>query len=1015
MIPAKDINDVFPKFVPDQLLTSTDLNNLFNYLDEQQRMTRTNLIGIGIVCGLEVSKNSSGSSIIITKGCGVTSEGYIVAIEETIYTQFTVFNALQPRFYSGRFVDDTVSPAVQKFDLWELHQEAVVADSPGAPVPQPLEDISLDDKVVLLFVELLEANNKNCDPDNCDDKGINVKVTFRPLLIRKQDAGELNIISTDYVTAATFEVLKTIKMRRWNIPNTQPVTTEDIINSYKSILSPGFILNVKEDLTDAYNRFSVIIGTEFPSNPFVNLHNTFAFLSGSMSTAQLIHMQYYYDFFSDMLLAYDEFRQKGMAVLSACCPDASLFPRHLLLGELEPEPDVILLTYRNYFIYSPLFDKKEMLEELKSLFRRLTLLLDNLQIPPSGTDIKITPGEGGNIPLSGKTIPYYYRPLPLYQSWNFEKYSHGKANENLSYNASLYNVPATYENDHIINPLLYDLEPYNFLRVEGHIGKDYKTSLAKIQSEIVAKRLPFEVIALRTGDSTTGLKTVDDEGCDYNLEISYDIARREWEAVIGKTIEYLDDVWKNAIRIVNEARLRTFKIQLHKAKPFMVDDLPTFIGAYQDFMPIYEDIEARATGLRNEASTRMDDARVDKDLAEDLIDHFDDVIFSCKKGAFRALFQAYEGRTPEMLAKMLFYNYARNNPCLQHKAGVPMGGTFVLVYHFNDDDETPPSGPFVITGFVIDSEGVELPGVPVQIVGTTIATVTNAAGAFTITTQTLPVTLKANLFGVGTGEVVITSKTGLQVTIVVQNNNNSNAFANSAFDNIKNNIVIADFYLPYICCSDCAPVQIVIQEIPPEEPETATCALLKDIVDEFDGFQQKYDESAGRFREFFGEYDKIIAYFKELSLHVEDSIEDQISFFISSNVVDNLRNWLEGLTGVIMNRDLPELREMALALFRILSELSMYIACIQEDDIITEREGAISMVGILGNISEDLRKMLELKDNLTDSQNDELAALRTEVEREIKKINDNGEQQSKAIYLEFLTKILETLNEFNIE
>jgi hypothetical protein len=61
----------YPEFVPDQLLTSEHLNQLFGYLEEQGRLTRTNLIGIGIVCGLEVKTNAAGTQITITKGCGV--------------------------------------------------------------------------------------------------------------------------------------------------------------------------------------------------------------------------------------------------------------------------------------------------------------------------------------------------------------------------------------------------------------------------------------------------------------------------------------------------------------------------------------------------------------------------------------------------------------------------------------------------------------------------------------------------------------------------------------------------------------------------------------------------------------------------------------------------------------------------------------------------------------------------------------------------------------------------------
>jgi hypothetical protein len=172
----------FPEFVADQLLTSEHLNQVFNYLDEQERMTRTNLIGIGIVCGLEVKTNNAGTSVRITKGCGVTSEGYLVSMPETVYTEYRIFDPVKERYYD-KFVD--ISAKTKKFNLFELVQSAVFEDS------IELSGEFLKDKVVLIFVELLEEQNKNCDPNSCDDKGISVTATFRPLLVTKADAATL--------------------------------------------------------------------------------------------------------------------------------------------------------------------------------------------------------------------------------------------------------------------------------------------------------------------------------------------------------------------------------------------------------------------------------------------------------------------------------------------------------------------------------------------------------------------------------------------------------------------------------------------------------------------------------------------------------------------------------------------------------------------------------------------------------------------------------------------------------
>src|SRR5687768_5529006 len=91
----------FPKFVADQLLTSEDLNQLFGYLDEQNRMTRTNLIGIGIVCGLHLQVNNAKTQVTITKGCGVTSEGYLISVNTKSYTQYKKYKVDTAKIYDN--------------------------------------------------------------------------------------------------------------------------------------------------------------------------------------------------------------------------------------------------------------------------------------------------------------------------------------------------------------------------------------------------------------------------------------------------------------------------------------------------------------------------------------------------------------------------------------------------------------------------------------------------------------------------------------------------------------------------------------------------------------------------------------------------------------------------------------------------------------------------------------------------------------------------------------------------
>src|SRR5690606_1842210 len=79
MLPTK-LNH--PHFVPDQLLSADHLNQVFEFLDEQGRMTRTNLIGMGIVCGLEPSLSADGTENTLSAGVGITSHGHLISMPQ---------------------------------------------------------------------------------------------------------------------------------------------------------------------------------------------------------------------------------------------------------------------------------------------------------------------------------------------------------------------------------------------------------------------------------------------------------------------------------------------------------------------------------------------------------------------------------------------------------------------------------------------------------------------------------------------------------------------------------------------------------------------------------------------------------------------------------------------------------------------------------------------------------------------------------------------------------------------
>ena len=107
-----DITCGYSVFEKDQMLTHDQLNSVADYLDDQSRLTRISLSGVGIVCGLRVSRQ--GDRVTLTGGVGVTTDGDLLRLPgDTVYDRFRVYDATQPaysQFYAGGIIPGEMLP-----------------------------------------------------------------------------------------------------------------------------------------------------------------------------------------------------------------------------------------------------------------------------------------------------------------------------------------------------------------------------------------------------------------------------------------------------------------------------------------------------------------------------------------------------------------------------------------------------------------------------------------------------------------------------------------------------------------------------------------------------------------------------------------------------------------------------------------------------------------------------------------------------------------------------------------
>ncbi|MCX6218600.1 hypothetical protein [Spirosoma sp.] len=904
----------YPVFEANQVLTNEHLNQLFIYLDEQERLTRANLIGIGIVCGFDLSYDEVSKTIRLSKGCGITSEGYLMVQQqdtELVSYRKVTEDLAYPLFKNTNPVD--LDPALNtQYDLWELFPK----DEPNV---EPLESPAnfLKDKALVLFLELKNTKLRNCGPINCDDKGAEVNISVRPMLIQqkylikliaKENQLNTTVTATELETALLARLnLPDLRLPRYDVPNTSPATSQDVLTAFQAIFKTDKVVTTfSKALAAAYTAFKPVLQT-IP-DPSVGFNAKFSFLEQvPANTGQVRFLQYYYDFFDDLIRGYDEFCLKGLELMCACCPPEGLFPRHLMVGLFYPAANAGV--YRHGFKPSSAVSGcEEREEELRLLFRRLATMIERFTPTPplpvlstssaTDTQIRITPSKLSDAPLSEKAIPYYYQQTgttPLFQLWNPEKTRRNRANQNLSYRASEY-VPVAPS--FVTNPLRYDLEPYNFLRIEGHLGKSYQSVLTTLLALKAQYRLPIDVIALRTGafDETMPVDLTKEKARFQDLEAVYDAFREELlsslaegartfyeQPINGKdpggkpqlpllkkyapnyscktgslgawyekylaqlqAIPYIDVDQNNinagtiltvycglfigtsALEAQYQPRVVSiyYLSKLAEILPASLDQLK-----FADFQNKYQDLIELARYFRN-----LEVSDVPKNLEqflpkEDLIDQFDQILFTCKLEPIRSLIDEYKQRLKELKQKQFLSNFLQNNPGIQHKAGVPLGGTFILVYH-DDPEPVISTAPVVMEVFppVFTNTFLNVQETPTfGVQGTaTFSQEANEplAQAYKRISKNQALTdnedvrfLMGMLFG-----IIPPQSTG----IVVGQEDPDKKIIDQAVNELVDGTVIADFYLPYLFSGGGTPVQFVLPKVKPSFTYTVGCTKAND-------------------------------------------------------------------------------------------------------------------------------------------------------------------------------------------
>ncbi|MDI3319777.1 hypothetical protein [Pinibacter soli] len=939
------IANTFPVFEADQVLTNKHLNDLFNYLDQQNRLTRCKLIGSGIVCGLEISHTND--TINITKGCGVTSQGYLILlcdhIGENGYKYCMSFT--KPPFPADlEIISQCGDPNPGNVPFYARPDHAEEASNDILLLLTQTEYDALNDKTnaaalsqwanlskyaVVLFLDADELKLKNCDTNDCNDKGSRMELDVKVLLVNKKLLAPGSNNGGD--GKVTFSHLE---LRRYNVPVGNLNSSDDVLNAFVDIVTSDAILDtLAKDLNYCFITYGSLLSGV--SNYSFGTGADFKKMLKLIQLSFPVYLQYFSDFIYDLIKAVYEFKYKAHYITSECCGDEMRFPFHLMLGDASANTGNAPSAYRQYFIYSPLFDEQGSgANELRSLLMRMILMHQNYLLKEKtirrglGQDIRITPSAYGRNFISERCIPYYYKTVhdsadvvaeDLYYYWSFDKTKNGNARWNLSYDPTPYN-----SSNVIANPLLYDIEWYNFFRIEGHIGKNINTALTDLISKKQRFNLPFDVIAL-SADYIGAFLSGDDPVCiiqdlesDYRIIIAEFICKlhdafcnagknkftppvqvfegglfedkvaaatekkvakksakkvaveeadavepvaaaferanividhpfisslvSEFQALAaytkGDTLSrlcapangtvgkyYIDSVKANNGKYVNPApndannsALFNFVDSVESMfQVLMTKDLPVLDTTA--FKVLYSNFEMATTVLTDvmiaalKASSANDSSAITLRL-EVLISNMQLILHTCIVEKLEALRNEYLRRVAQYRLAKNFNYYFKRHGGIEHKAGVPRAGTFILVYHEERRNR------FVDVNSIFVNK--ELSNV----------LLTNFRELLQPDVDLDTQEAKAKLLAVTTlykdPQLYLQFKNVMQEyldncnDLPPEKKNQISIIINRPPDNptyqLTNGEVIADFYVPYMCCSDCLPVAYILPEAPAPDP-----------------------------------------------------------------------------------------------------------------------------------------------------------------------------------------------------
>ena len=662
-----DIATHYTFFEPDQVLTPGQLNSVSEYLGDQERVTRVALLGVGIACGLWASLD--GTDVLLSHGVGTTTDGDLVfRPEATRYKRYKRYDRTAPVYAPFRRGADVILAYELVAEGESDSQAGKLADFDGN------EDVDLKSMAAVLYVESYQRDDDLCSGTDCDNRGKEWMHSLKLLLVERPTAAAL-AGALDTPDSAARTPLDPVVIARAMLRDA--IATEaDLARVYRTACG-----KIHDELVRAlaalWEPCKGFLGDLADDDPAPRWRKA---LEKIRDEAKDRRIQYYYDFLKDLAETYNAFRDALFGDTAVCCPDLDAFPKHLVLGALDPAQRSA--RERTGFYPSPMVSAAfEQRARARFLIRKIDALIGAfINGPVDLPAIRVTPSVFEQRPLSQRAIPWYYDPLRVYAVWSHELTSRGMERYNYSYNAGAYGAQGA-----AARPLEAALGAFDFFRVEGHIGREGTGVQTTLEKLIQDNNLPIALEMVRLDKPPKGWRP---PRWDLGFDRFHHLLRAEMLTQLDEADSY-GEVFATGVKAALVAKDLSDEDNNGVSLDKTADDRK---------LALSRPVKAAAKKIGGD---KYDPGwKVDFDDAVDGAAEFHRAFTSVTKKEFVSpLDQLIAGQPARLLnwwdviaddaadkeaERAQLSAFLKQHPGLEHHAGVPRGGTFVLVCDANN-------------------------------------------------------------------------------------------------------------------------------------------------------------------------------------------------------------------------------------------------------------------------------------------------------------------------------------------